>query len=57
MRWNSMIDRRVSFTRSVSVWTTMPSAASVLHAIVGRGAFSMSTMQRRHCPAIESPGW
>ena len=52
-----MIDRRVSLTRSVSVRTTMPSAASVLHAIVGRGVFSMSTMQSRHWPAMESPGW
>ena len=52
-----MIDWRVSFTRSVSVWTTMPSAAWVLQAMVGRGAFSMSTMHSRHWPAIERPGW
>jgi len=51
-----MIDLRVSRTRSVSVETTMPSAATVLHAMVGRGAFSMSTMHRRHWPAIERPG-
>ena len=52
-----MIDLRVSLTRSVSVRTTIPSTAGVLQAIVGRGVFSMSTMQRRHCPAIERPGW
>ena len=57
MRWNSIIERRVSLTRSVSVCTTIPSAACVLHAMVGRGAFSMSTMQSRHCPAIDSAGW
>jgi hypothetical protein len=43
--------------RGVAVWTTMPSVASVLQAIWGRGTFSMSTMQRRHWPAIDSPGW
>jgi len=52
-----MIERRVSRTRSVSVCTTMPSPAVVLQAIVGRGAFSMSTMQSRHWPAIDRPGW
>ena len=51
-----MIDFRVSRTRSVCVSTTMPSAARVLQAMVGRGAFSMSTMHSRHCPATESPG-
>ena len=51
-----MIERRVSCTRSVSVWTTMPSAACVLQAICGRGAFSMSTMHSRHWPAIGQPG-
>jgi hypothetical protein len=54
MRWNSIIDRRVSFTRSVSVCTTMPSAAWVLQAICGRGTLSMSTMHRRHWPAMLS---
>ncbi len=51
-----MIDFRVSRTRSVSVLTTMPSVATVLHAMVGRGVFSMSTMQRRHWPAIDKLG-
>ncbi len=52
-----MTERRSSRTRGVCVITTMPSAAWVLQAIVGRGAFSRSTMQRRHAPAIGSPGW
>jgi hypothetical protein len=57
MRCHSMTERRSSSTRGVWVITTMPSAACVLHAIVGRGAFSRSTMQRRHAPAIGRPGW
>ena len=52
-----MTERRSSRTRGVWVRTAIPSAASVLHAIVGRGVFSMSTMQSRHAPAIGSPGW
>jgi hypothetical protein len=52
-----MMDLRVSSTRSVCVCTTIPSAAWVLHPIWGLGFFSMSTMQRRHCPAMLSPGW
>ena len=51
-----MIDRRVSRTRSVSVWTTMPSVAWVLQAMVGFGVFSTSTMHSRHWPAMDSPG-
>ncbi len=51
-----MMDFRVSSTRSVRVWTTIPSAAWVLQPIWDRGFFSMSTMQRRHCPAMLSPG-
>ena len=50
------MERRVSSTRSVSVWTTMPSDACVLHAICGRGTLSMSTMQSRHCPAMDRAG-
>ena len=52
-----MIDLRVSMIRSVCVCTTIPSVATVLQAICGRGFFSMSTMQSRHCPAMDSPGW
>ncbi len=52
-----MIDLRVSSTRSVWVWTTMPSVATMLQLIWGRGFFSMSTMQSRHWPAMLSPGW
>ena len=51
-----MMDLRVSRIRSVWVWTTIPSAACVLQPICGRGFFSMSTMQSRHCPAMLSPG-
>ena len=29
---------------------------AVLHAIAGFGVFSMSTMQSRHWPAMDSPG-
>ena len=60
-RWSAgeltIIDCREAFTRSVSVWTTMPSAACVLQAMVGRGVLSMSTMHSRHCPAMDRPGW
>ena len=51
-----MMDLRVSSTRSVRVWTTIPSAAWVLQPICGRGFFSMSTMQSRHWPAMLRPG-
>ena len=57
MRCHSITERLVSRTRSVSVSTTILSAASVLQAIWGFGNFSMSTMHSRHWPAMESPGW
>ena len=51
-----MTERRVSTTRSVFVWTTMPSATVMLQLIWGRGTLSTSTMHSRHWPAMLSPG-
>jgi hypothetical protein len=50
------MERRVSTTLSVWVWTTIPSVAVMLQLIWGRGILSTSTMHSRHCPAMLRPG-
>jgi hypothetical protein len=58
--WFSRRNSRTAFCAvfvfSLVVWTTMPSATRVLHAIWSFGDFSISTRHIRQLPEIERPG-